>query len=62
MFSFNHLIVKTSVIKTGPVIDSVRVLGQWVNGRTIESLVEPVDSDIYVYKYINNLNKLSHVI
>ena len=35
---------ETSVIKTGPVVDSVRALGQWVIGWTTESLVEPVDS------------------
>jgi len=33
----------TIVLKLGSVIDSVRVLGHWVNGRTTESLVEPHD-------------------
>jgi hypothetical protein len=31
------------VLKLGPVIDSVRVLGHWVIGSTIGSLVEPHD-------------------
>ena len=31
------------VLKLGSVIDSVRVLGHWVNSRTTESLVEPHD-------------------
>jgi len=29
------------VLKLGSVIDLVGVLGHWVNGRTIGSLVEP---------------------
>ena len=35
--------IYTIVLKLGSVIDSVGVLGQWVNGRTPESLVEPHD-------------------
>jgi len=35
--------ILTIVLKTEPVIDSVKVLGHWVIGQTIESLVEPHD-------------------
>jgi hypothetical protein len=37
------LVIVIIVLKTGPVIDSARVLGHWVIGRTTESLVEPHD-------------------
>lgn len=34
-------ILKTGVIKTGLVINLVKVLGWWINGWTSESLIEP---------------------
>jgi hypothetical protein len=39
----NRVRLYNIVLKLGSVIDSVGVLGQWVNGRTTESLVEPHD-------------------
>jgi len=32
-----------NVVKTGAVIDLVNVLGQWVNSRTIELLIDLVN-------------------
>jgi len=43
------------VLKLGPVIDSVRVLNHWVNGRTIGSLVEPHERI-----ELNQLTRLCH--
>ncbi|AET03466.1 hypothetical protein MTR_8g071940 [Medicago truncatula] len=36
-------VVVYKFLKLGSVIDSAEVLGQWVNGRTTESLFEPHD-------------------
>jgi hypothetical protein len=35
--------ISNIVLKLVSVVDSVRVLGHWLIGRTIESLVEPHD-------------------
>jgi len=34
----------TDVLKPGPVVDSVKILGHWVNGRTNGPLVGPHDN------------------
>lgn len=40
VFPVHNLIVISNVIKLGPTIDSVEVLGQWVTGRISGLLVE----------------------